>query len=623
MKNNSIFSARGRHGLVLLACFLVLALVPASVFALASERSVTILEAKGDATVRLAGGQASFPAYAGMKLHEGDTLRTGAGAYAILMIDDRKDELTLGEHGELFLSDLKSQGKAAISRFTLLSGAIKAHVEERTGENAGERFEIRTPTAVMTAKGTHFLTIINKKTGETGMVVAAGVVRASTVTSSETEQARRNLQEIEHVLVYPAQQLNLDGRLQADDLRTKVEYVDIGQIVSQLPPKVIESLVKSTPDILKENEQIAEQLKKQLEAGITRAEGSTLLIQDADDLSKVGANFDNFIPNLAKEAIDQHKLEQFLIDEANKKVDDPAKKIDLTRVEKIDKAAGLDPEIEALKRAEQEGESRLLEEQSRLLENQQRLAALLQKVEADKKAIDEANRKAAEEAARKAEEQLKAKLDEASRKAFEESRTRNEQSSRPSGTVPSSPSPSTPPSNPDPGTDPGTDPDTDRERTLTLRNAVSNGRTVTANLYIGGFDQPEESIYAVEVHLLYERNRLSYHGKNLLPKSPNTVFGALPGSMEIIRQPFAWGDEASLYYAAVSDSSGARETQLHVSGEKLLVSIPLQLMTANDDDLTIKLAYYKVLDKDGNVLLDGSSLADDPITVAVQPAESR
>nr|WP_306812942.1 FecR domain-containing protein [Paenibacillus soyae] len=599
----------------MLAFFIVMTLIPASAFALASERSATILEAGGGVTVRIAGGYASYPAYAGMRLHEGDTIETGEGAHAIIQVDDRKDRITLGEHGELFLSDLKSQGKAAITRFALLSGSAWSHVEPRTGHTAGERFEIRTGTAVLTAKGTYFMTIINKKTGETTMVVAAGIVSAASPT--ENESANRSQEENKTVFVYPAQQINLDSR-EVRELRAKVEFIDIKKLIDEIPPKVIESIVKDHEEIVKENEQWAEQLREQLEAGVMRpSELANFQIRDLTDLNKVTANLDNLVGNIAKQAIDAHKIEQKTIDEANKKVDDPLKKIDLSKVEQLDRTAGLDPEVEALKQAAQDGTQRLLEEQRQLLENQQRLASLLQKIEADKKKLDETNRKAAEDESSKAEERLKEQLDEAARKAYEENKRKNEQSSSgQSGTTPpatSSPSPGSPPSN------------IDKEETLVLRDAISDGKTVTASLYLGGFDQPDESIYAVEVQLLYDDSRLSYHGKNIVSPSSGTVFGALPNSLELLRQPPTWGENATLYYAAaVSGVAGSNAAPLFVADEKLLVSIPLQLMNTNDEGLVIQLAYFKVLDKDGNVLLDGSHLADDPIKVAVRPAtESR
>lgn len=588
--------------LISVVFMLCINLLAGPAYADSSARAVVLLEVKGEVAVRKAGGFRSFPAYADMRLGQGDRIVTGAGASVVFRTEDRGDEVTLGENADLSVSALAKQGEQVITLFHMQAGSAFAQVTPRKSES--DRFEISTLGGVMSAKGTNFALYTNPFTGRTTMVVASGIVRASTVSAAEEEEARKSLQENKTVLVYPAQQINLDSRTQVSDLRTRVDNANIGEIVKQTPPKVIESIVKSAAEIRSENEEMKRKLQESLGQSIPDA---NLKINDQAELDKVGKNFDNFLGNIAKEAIDAKKIEQKIIDEANKKIDDPMKKIDLTKVEQIDRTVGLDPEVERAKQAATETQSRFAEEQRQLLENQRRLAALLEKIEADKKANDEANKRAAQEAADRAAEQLKARLDEAARKAFEESQKKNAASAGSSQTAggTGSPAPSAP-STSTPVTPPLSKPE------IRLAPAAVDGNTVFVRIYLKDFTG-SKSIYAVQVHLLYDTGKLAYEGNGAVPRSGETVFGSKAGSVEILKQA-AGASKTELVYAASNAISG---DNFAVSGEKLLVEVPLSLKIADAGGLSVSMIYFKIVDKDGNTILDGSGLLADPASVPV------
>jgi hypothetical protein len=605
--------------LFLLVAVLMLTLVQPAAYARETSRYVTVLEAKGTVTASLSGGFASLPVYPGMRLKEGDVLRTGAGSHAKLALSDREDEITLGENSEIALATLAGSGRSAITLFTLRSGSAWAHLEDRAKFGQGERFELRTPTAAFSAKGTHFLTSTDPVTGQTRLVVASGAVQAKLANVNNQQGGGPPK---EPTIIYPTQQIVLGSRDEVSNLSLKVDFVDIEKLVQGASPSVIADILRNMAEINAENEALAEKLKKNTEpSGPSPSGNDNFLIQNAEDLDKFVDNLRHFLGNLALQAVKDKKVSKFemdkLIEEVNRRIKDASKKLDLDKTKPLDPSAGLDPEVEKKKKQiaaeEEKKKSPSEEERERLLENQRRMADMLAKIEQDKKLKEEANRKALEEAKRKAEERLMAQLDEQARAMFEQNKSKNEQPSPPSNGTPSGPSSPSPTPQPDPVS----------EKKLWLEEAVHEDGMVTARLYMEDFLAPDDSVYAVEFHLLYDYERLAYDGGGTLEGSSDTVFGALPASVEVLKQT-KHGAVANLKYAAVRSFDPADGSSLFVEGKKLLADVPLRLNGDGYDGLTVRLAYYKVLDADGNVLLDGSHLMDEPVEVAIRPVtESR
>ncbi|WP_438448616.1 FecR domain-containing protein [Gorillibacterium sp. sgz5001074] len=392
-----------------------------------SSRLAVITDVGGDATVQAAGASQAYDAYTNMGLNQGDLIVTGANSYVVLKIKDTDDELTIGADSEVYISELAKKGSGKSSKLKMWAGSVWSSVKKLVSDD--DELQVETPTAVMAVQGTNYLVTVNPKTKETSVIVASGVVRvdSSSVLADPESQQTMNTQENRYVLVYPAQQINLDKRDEVKDLRTKVEFIDMGSLVNQAPPKVLESIIKNKAEIDKENAEFLEKQKQQLEQNVHRPAGSTLLIKDQSDLDKIGKNLDNLVGNLAKAAIDEKKIQQKTIDEANKKIDDPLKKLDLSKVEQLDKTAGSDPELEKLKAsqkaaADAEKLRQQAEEQRRLLDMQARLEAVLKQIENEKKALDEANKKAQEELQRQAEAAYLQSLTEAEKAKFEESK---------------------------------------------------------------------------------------------------------------------------------------------------------------------------------------------------------
>ncbi|WP_079908640.1 FecR domain-containing protein [Paenibacillus sp. 32352] len=727
-----------------------------------STRAAIVTEVIGDVSVRKAGGSKTFTAYTEMTLNQGDFITTGSNSSLTLKIADRDDEITLGDNTEISITELIDSGNGKTSKFKMWAGSAWAKVKSLVSSQ--DEYEIETPTAVMGVRGTHFLTMVDPITGQTTMVTTAGVVHAETHNADSIGSGPVS----RSVNVYPSQQISLDSRDPSIDLRTQTNYADFGGIIHQASPKVLETIIRDYPDIAKENEELKQRLLNNFQSGIQKPDGSILKLQSLEDLNRVTANFDAFIPALAKAAVDAGKLNQAVIDRVNEQLKDMSKKIDLNAPPVLDTSAGIDPDIQALKQSQQEKPGRFTEEYAKLQELIQMYKDAINAIRIENGQLADANRKLMDEANELARLQLNRANNDGSSTNPGSGGTAvgggSSGSGRPSGGIrPAQPelvSPTTGITTFNPavlrwkapvgqtvsvyhgsellGTVEGrgseevtmtlgvlpegtyrltaesvrngipsvslslppitisempilisptadwitnvpvvaakgpiqtklkilnqgqviaeADGQGDREVTIPLnslvtdqlkvydqltlvgerngkqtkpvplpkittdgsmgvllKSAVKQNNTVTATLAMKNFVNAK-ALYAAEVHLAYD-NRLSYSGDGTVTKNPNTVFGSLPQSVEVLKQSKGTG-QSELIYAATNFGTDADAGLITVDGEKLLAAIPLTLSGTDTNGLKVKLLYYKVVDKNGNVIAE-VNLQNNPVEIPV------
>ncbi|UUZ79965.1 hypothetical protein LJK88_33865 [Paenibacillus sp. P26] len=167
---------------------------------------------------------------------------------------------------------------------------------------------------------------------------------------------------------------------------------------------------------------------EQFQQGMEKPEQQSILkFSSPSDLEKVLQNFDAWIPSLVKEAVDANKIGANRIDDLNKRISDPEKRIDLNHIPKLDQAAGIDPLVEELKKQSGPESDSFAEEQRVIRDNRQRLSALLDKLEEDRRQIDQTNSQTSEQMNRQALEALLALLDPSARQQFLENQKKNGQ----------------------------------------------------------------------------------------------------------------------------------------------------------------------------------------------------
>jgi FecR-like protein len=162
---------RHRHAAVLAALWLL----PAGVtIARSQERVGAVTEVEGQAEVLHAGASVWGPLAPGDPILLGDELRTRPDAKLRVVL--REDSvLTLAPGSQLAVTE-QLVAPAAVSRFQLLLGTIKAIVTERYSE-PNARFEVATPTAIAGVRGTSFLAAYDPAQEETLVVGLTRVTR--------------------------------------------------------------------------------------------------------------------------------------------------------------------------------------------------------------------------------------------------------------------------------------------------------------------------------------------------------------------------------------------------------------------------------------------------------------
>ncbi|WP_054973597.1 FecR domain-containing protein [Paenibacillus sp. A3] len=647
-----------------------------------SSRSAAVVEVKGEATYKKSGGSRSYAVYQDLNLNQGDSIVTGPSSSVVLRVVDREDEITIGENSEVYISDLVEKNGGKKTKVKSWAGSLWAKVKSLVGSE--EEFEVETPTAVMGVRGTNFMTSVNWKTGETTMAVAAGIVSASEADSAADRK------QTERVSVYPAQQVRLDSSGPNNDPRTRAEYADPKALVDVLDKKVLESFIKNIGDIQKEQDKIKEQLKGNLDKGVGKPDGRSILkISTAADLEAVTTNFDRFLSLLAKSAVDAGKLTQKAVDDANASIGDASRKLDINNPPALDKNAGIDPEVEQLKQQAESKNTAYEQEQRELRDNQAKLAALLDRIEADRQRIQDQNRKAVAEADQKATDQYTSTLSADEKKKFEESQRKNANQPAPD----SSSRPTSPPadSGSDSGSGGGSTDDRpsapvlisptaeatvrnpaqiklkaaagttvrvlngteevgradglgDSEVTVTLRALQPGTYNLTAQAFresaasvpvsippihilgvglaqVGGIKDGKINLaltmkgftaatpfYSVEAHLLYDKASLDYRGPADLTSVPGTVFYGSQ-TAETLRQVSDVSKSELIYAATAFETQGSGAIKpIQLSGDTLLVNVPLSVVDSAAGSAKVDLGYIKIIDKQGNTVYESRDI---------------
>lgn len=179
----------------LLSFTLIFALLLSTIaYADNSMRVAVLKNIEGNVKIRRAGGEKLFPAIEKAGLVQGDSVITGKGAGAILIIDSDK-EVKIGENTQLVMSELMKSIKTMGDKTTLslLSGKVLITINKKLVKDA--KFEIKTPTAVMGVRGTTLETIVIGN--RTFVTVFEGSVNArNTTTDKETNVGAFQLAEL-------------------------------------------------------------------------------------------------------------------------------------------------------------------------------------------------------------------------------------------------------------------------------------------------------------------------------------------------------------------------------------------------------------------------------------------
>jgi hypothetical protein len=556
-------------------------------------RVAVIASLSGEVTVKKGGGFKTYDAYENMSLNQGDTLYTGTDSSVTLNLSNGDADVTLGNNAELNVSDLSASDGKKKSKLKIWAGSMWVKVKSLLGSE--DEFELETPTAVMGVRGTQFFVGVDPKTGKIKMVVGAGKVSATTVTNNSDSGQTAKI-----TYLYPTQQISLDSRDEVEDSSLKVDFIDIDAFIKDASPEVIKAIILNKAQIDKENDAFIAKKKKELEDGKETAEQTSLFIKDQAALDKVKQNLDNLIGNIAKRAVEDKKIARSdmdkTIEEANKKITDPNKKLDLDKIKELDKTAGVDPDLEKKKMAdllvlEIAKKKKQQEEDEKLAELIKRLGKILEDAKEAQKKIDDANKKAANEENEKAAAELKKQQQ----------------------PVVVAPAPST--NEPD---NKGNHPTPTPTPKVSLTAVKSEGTNGIYNLDINMSDfNGSNDIYAVEVHLLYN-NSNNENDPNIRYKSEPGVQGSgifdSETSADHIKE-YVGTSQKELVYAITNFN---KDTNVNgFSGTKRLVTIPFYAYSSIDTAAAIKVGTIVIVRKDANGNLQTINIPVDSIAPAL------
>jgi hypothetical protein len=140
---------------VLVLAFLLFASIAFCAVPEASAQTVAgaISALNGSATITR--GSATIPAADGVKVDVGDRIVTGVGSNVTVTLSDGSQiEVTDSSNLTIDENTLNPDGTRASTRVSLLSGMVRSLVRSTAG--TPPNFEVHTPNAVASARGTNF-----------------------------------------------------------------------------------------------------------------------------------------------------------------------------------------------------------------------------------------------------------------------------------------------------------------------------------------------------------------------------------------------------------------------------------------------------------------------------------
>ncbi len=148
--------------LLIVVCVMT-GLLTHSVSAEGVKRTGKIIELNGKAEVLFSDGK-SLPAWRGMVLNEGDTLKTSKESWIVLSLGGKeRATVEIDEKSELLLSRLRVD-EGEDDQKTLLDLAVgKILIKANKLRSEKSKFEVKTPTSLIGVRGTTFEVNVEEK----------------------------------------------------------------------------------------------------------------------------------------------------------------------------------------------------------------------------------------------------------------------------------------------------------------------------------------------------------------------------------------------------------------------------------------------------------------------------
>jgi len=240
---------------ILLAAFLLSTFQTVPVQA-STGRTAKIYDYSNEVTLKR--GKTTLDVYKGMRLKEGDTVKTGKDSNAYIELDNDK-VVKLDASTVVTISNLSGDADSGSTNISLSSGKIFNDIKKKLTQNS--TYKVRTPNAVMGVRGTLFFVGYNDlggRTGETNVAVLDGTVVATAYRAPHSP-----------VDVGENQTLNT-GDLTPDE-KLRVRELDV---------KTLDLFILET---IMENPELNKNLEKKLQESDTKIEELLLKAKERDE----------------------------------------------------------------------------------------------------------------------------------------------------------------------------------------------------------------------------------------------------------------------------------------------------------------------------------------------------
>lgn len=562
----------------------------------ASSRAASVVEVKGTAYLKKAGGTKPYRLFKRMTVNQGDTIITEAASSVVLNVIDRDDEVTIGENSEVYMADLlDDEGTKTTVRVS--SGNVSSNVSKLQDRDT---FKIETPNATMGVRGTHFMLFVDPATGTVRMIVNSGKVGLDLPEGEEMLDHNR--------LIYPSQQVTLfvgdSGQLDG--------YVSMPDLPVEVDASIIEDLLRNKERIEQENEEYLR--------GLAAAEEE--LPDGVADLDALIANVHHAVESIIKAAIDKGILNEeeldAIIEEVNRNLEPGRTPLDREFLRNLPGDLP-DPMEEERRRQREEAEQRRQqlehEREQRRQQAEDEQQEMLERIKQQREEQEQQNKEARERREREAVDHYRNQLSDDEREQLE--RRLEERERERTGQQPQTPPETTAP-NPAPGggDDPGEGPGDPNEgkpaAKLKLREDDEGRMYVDVIL-----SNIPEGLYGAELHLLFDAEQYAAlpddeGGWQVETAALAEIFSDFVIHTRAETGQYIWengtASPATELLAAILSLGEAAHDPVD---EIVLLSIPLDRLVPGENRGNIILKDIRLVDDNGQLLSDAPLITID------------
>ncbi len=548
----------------------------------ATAQFARIISINGEATVKLAGGSKTIPAYSNMILKQGDEISTGDNGSLTLQVSLPESVRTIGPNSRATIAKLTLSDSGYQFGIKLWAGSMWSSVNSLKGSDADF---VETPGSKLNVRGTNFLVIVNPD-GSLSVSVASGLVAATLGSGSQIHTP---------VLVAPTQQLNV----LPDDLPKRMQdalsIINVSDLARRTDPSILKAFIVSAPSIIEENNELLKDLQESLDKEVPpliQRDGvlSDLSVASQNQLDAYNANLDQLVSIVAQAAVrlspsDSAELSQ-LIESINELISGTVQDIRLDNDASLDPLAGIDPASVEDKQVEQDRLTALREEierdRSRLeSELADKLGASLVSIIDRQKRIIAANKTILEELQKTAENEYISTLSQEELAKYQKAKL---QLNSPVNSAPISPTPESPSS-----------PVSSTGISLTKTNVSDDGFYLAINLkqFTGA-----NSFYAAEFHFITDP---LIEADTTTGRMLNDFFFNPENSADILKSVKGTVGQSSTVQTETIYAVTQFGVNTNVSiADGILAYVPFIARGSG----TIKLSYVKIVNSTGTTILE-------------------